>query len=73
MQLYQKYSSSSKDSKDDNIEERWDKTISNDLKSVYLLSERVVVEMEKTKGDKKLLELGAAIDSMKLGSEEDNK
>ncbi len=32
-----------------------------------------VLQMEKTKGDKKLLELGAAIDSMKLGSEEDNK
>lgn len=34
----------------DNIEERWDKTIDNDLKSVFLLSERVVVEMEKTGG-----------------------
>lgn len=37
-------------SKKDNIEERWDKTINNDLKSVYLLSERVFVEMEKTGG-----------------------
>jgi len=34
----------------DNIEERWDKTIENDLKSVYLLSERVIVEMAKTGG-----------------------
>lgn len=37
-------------SKNDNIEERWDKTINNDLKSVYLLSERVIVEMQKTGG-----------------------
>lgn len=37
-------------SQKDNIEERWDKTIDNDLKSVYLLSERIVVEMEKTGG-----------------------
>lgn len=34
----------------DNIEQRWDKTIENDLKSVYLLSERVIVEMVKTGG-----------------------
>lgn len=34
----------------DNIEERWDKTIENDLKSVYLLSERVIVEMVKNGG-----------------------
>tara|TARA_R110001592_G_scaffold119404_1_gene322415 strand:- start:13025 stop:13831 length:807 start_codon:yes stop_codon:yes gene_type:complete len=37
-------------SQTDNIEERWDKTIDNDLKSVYLLSERIVVEMAKTGG-----------------------
>ncbi|HCT94553.1 MAG: hypothetical protein A2X19_06770 [Bacteroidetes bacterium GWE2_39_28] len=34
----------------DNIEQRWDKTIENDLKSVYLMSERVVVEMAKNGG-----------------------
>lgn len=34
----------------DNIEERWDKTIENDLKSVYMLSEACVVEMQKNKG-----------------------
>jgi len=37
-------------SKDDNVEERWDKTIENDLKSIYLLSERVVVEMAQSGG-----------------------
>jgi len=35
---------------DDNIEQRWDKTIDSDLKSVFLFSERVVVEMQKTGG-----------------------
>jgi NAD(P)-dependent dehydrogenase (short-subunit alcohol dehydrogenase family) len=34
----------------DNIEQRWDKTIENDLKSVFLLSERIIVEMVKTGG-----------------------
>lgn len=34
----------------DNIEERWDKTIDNDLKSVYLMSERVVIEMANNNG-----------------------
>lgn len=34
----------------DDIEERWDKTFSNDLKSMYLMSEAVVVEMVKTGG-----------------------
>ena len=36
--------------KDDNIEERWDKTLNNDLKSVFLLSERIVIEMVKKGG-----------------------
>lgn len=34
----------------DDMEERWDKTLDNDLKSAYFLSERVVVEMEKLGG-----------------------
>ena len=29
----------------DNVEERWDKTMNNDLKHIYLLTERVVVSM----------------------------
>lgn len=32
-------------SKEDSIEERWDKTMKNDLKHVYLMSERAVVDM----------------------------
>ncbi|NTU50678.1 MAG: SDR family NAD(P)-dependent oxidoreductase, partial [Desulfobulbaceae bacterium] len=42
----------------DNIEERWDKTIDNDLKSVYLLSERVIVEMQK-KGGGSIVNIGS--------------
>ncbi len=35
---------------DDTIEERWDNVFANDLKSIYLLTERVVVEMAKSGG-----------------------
>lgn len=42
----------------DDLEERWDKTIENDLKSVYLLSERVVVEMA-TAGGGSIVNLGS--------------
>lgn len=34
----------------DSIEERWDKTINNDLKHIYLLTERAVVEMREHGG-----------------------
>jgi 3-oxoacyl-[acyl-carrier protein] reductase len=36
--------------RNDSIEERWKKTIENDLMSVYLMSERAVVEMQKVHG-----------------------
>jgi len=35
---------------DDDIEERWDKTFSNDLKSMYLMSEASIVQMVKNGG-----------------------
>jgi len=37
-------------SEKDSIEERWDKTINNDLKHIYLLTERAVVEMREHGG-----------------------
>lgn len=37
-------------SNSDTIEERWDKTIDNDLKHVYLMTERAVVEIRKFGG-----------------------
>mgnify|MGYP006096402591 CR=1 FL=1 len=41
---------SSSYSKEDRIEERWDKTMNNDLKHVFLMSERAVVEMREHGG-----------------------
>ena len=37
-------------SEQDSIEERWDKTMNNDLKHVFLMSERAVVEMRERGG-----------------------
>ena len=34
----------------DNIEERWDKTFANDLKTMYLMSEACIVQMAKSGG-----------------------
>lgn len=53
-------------SKEDNVEERWDKTIENDLKSVYLLSERVAVEMAKS-GNGSIINLSSIAGSI-IGS-----
>lgn len=37
-------------SADDSIEERWDKTMNNDLKHVFLMTERAVVDMRENGG-----------------------